>query len=217
MAAVASKWTPQSPDCAFQTYFYNHVGESRAPYFRPAPDEDERKWEEALSRKPGPGYIPVRAVGFEQMAERLKKQALHLKGYNARLHEINDSLTLMLQRHDLTISIRAADARRKHQVLSQRCLRLAARVQVLRNRGYAMGGDEEDLKKKLMDLEKNVFDPALGGRSEEIWARMVGVRERGRALQAEMDRMGQAHAKAQPEVMDEAVMKKAAKVSIHYS
>ncbi len=146
------------------------------------------------------------------MARRLSQQAEYLTGYNARMHEINDSLTAMLQRHDMVISLRAMDARRRHQALSKRCLAVATKVQVLRNRGYAMGEDEEEIKKKLVNLERGVMDPALEGRSEGIWARMVGVRERARDLQEDMDSSARAAAQSPPETVDEEIMKRAAKV-----
>jgi nuclear pore complex protein Nup54 len=53
-----------------------------------------------------------------------------------------------------------------------------------------MDQSEEDLKKKLIELEKRAFDPVLGGRQEEIWARMSGVRERARILQEETEKLG---------------------------
>ena len=53
-----------------------------------------------------------------------------------------------------------------------------------------MDQQEEDLKKKLIELEKQTFDPVLGGRQEEIWARMSGVRERARILQEETEKLG---------------------------
>ena len=53
-----------------------------------------------------------------------------------------------------------------------------------------MDQQEEDLKKKLFELEKKTFDPVLGGRQEEIWARMSGVRERARILQEETEKLG---------------------------
>ena len=210
---INSKWNPQSPDSVFEYYFYNNVGENRAPYYRPAEGEDEKKWEAALSKKPGPGYIPARAGSFRDLSTRLKLQAEHLITFNVRLHDINSKLTSLLQKHDLVISIRTVDARRKHQILSQRCLALATKVQVLRNRGYAMSGDEEEFKKKLLDLERSVLDPALEGRTEGIWARMVGVRERARLLQDEMERTTKANADSQAETVDEEVLKKAAKVT----
>jgi nuclear pore complex protein Nup54 len=82
------------------------------------------------------------------------------------------------------------DAKRKHAVLKRRCLVLATKVQVLRNRGYAMGGDEDDLKAKIVALEKNVGDPGLDARQEEIWARMITVQERARLLKNEIEKNG---------------------------
>ncbi|KAH0565625.1 hypothetical protein GP486_000983 [Trichoglossum hirsutum] len=208
---IYEKWNPASPNCAFQYYFYNYVGPEKAPFFRPTAREDEKKWEEALSRKPEAGYVPVIAIGFQELFARIGTQMQTLNAYNTRLHEINGCLEAMLQKHDLVITIRAMDAKRRHTALSQRCLALATKVQVLRNRGYAMGGDEEDLKKKLIELEKGVFDPALGGRAEEIWARMVGIRERTKILQEEMARMGRKTAEGNG--LSEEVLKQAEKVS----
>lgn len=129
-----------------------------------------------------------------------------------RLHEINDGLNTLLQKHDLHISIRAAECRRKHLRLSHQCLGLAAKTQVLRNRGYAMDSAEEELRKKLILLERSVFDPALNGRGEEIWARMVSVRERGRQLQREFENAGRGIGHEKGVVIDEEVMRRVKKV-----
>jgi nuclear pore complex protein Nup54 len=202
------KWDPASPNCVFRHYFYNKVDESKAPYYRPGAYEDTKSWEEALSKKPGPGYIPVLCTGFTQMGERIKIQQRNLATFNQRLHDINNSLEAMLSKHDLVISVRALDAKRKHMMLKQRCLALATKVQVLRNRGYAMGGDEEDLKIKLQTLEKGVCDPGLSARAEEIWARMVGVRERARILKEEMGK----RANENGDGLDEETVRRAEKV-----
>lgn len=120
-----------------------------------------------------------------------------------------------MQNHDLAVSVRAADAKRKHIALSQRCLALATKVQVLRNRGYAMDGAEEELKKRLVLLEKGAFDPVLSGRQEEIWARMSGIRARAKMLQEEQERLGgRVNGAEEGEVLDEASMAMVKKVSI---
>ncbi len=130
-----------------------------------------------------------------------------------RLHEINNGLNALLQKHDLEISIRAAECRRRHLRLSRQCLGLAAKTQVLRNRGYAMDSAEEQLRKKLLTLEASVFDPALTGRGEEIWARMVSVREQGRLLQRDFERAGRAVGESgNGAVIDEEVLRRANKV-----
>lgn len=185
-----NKWDPQNPECVFQHYFYNAVNPDEAPFYGPAPHEDDKKWEEALANKPSPGSIPVLARGFEEIAARINYQALAVSGLQMRLHEINNSLTLMKDQHELNVASRITEAKRKHIVHAQRTLALATKVQILRNRGYVMDQAEEELKKKLLELEKRTFDPVLGGRQEEIWARMSGVRERAQILQKETEKLG---------------------------
>lgn len=209
MEKIKEKWDPSHPDCAFRHWFYNKVDENKAPYFQPQQREDPKQWEEALSKKPGPGYIPVLCVGFSEMGERIKLQQRYLGTFNQRLHEINNSLEAMLSKHDLDISVRALDARRRHTVLKQRAIALATRVQILRNRGYALGGDEEELKAKLQILERGVLDPGLSARAEEIWARMVGVRERAKILREEMSK----RANDDSPILDDETAKRAEKVS----
>lgn len=128
--------------------------------------------------------------------------------FNTKLHQINERLSELLRFHETNTSIRALDAKRKHVVLKRRCLILATKVQILRNRGYAMGGDEEALKVKLTALEKSVSDPALEARQEEIWARMITVQERARLLKNEIEKSSQPTV----EVMDEQTNKRAQKV-----
>ena len=188
----------------------------QAPFFSPGVDDDETKWEEALRNKPSAGAVPVMVRGFEQLGLRMREQHRYLMILQGRLHEINDGLEMLLRKHDVEISTRAATCRRKHLKLSQQCLRLAAKVQVLKNRGYAMESAEEELRKQLVILERSVFDPALNGRGEEIWARMVSVRERGRQLQREYERAGKNLADGASREIDEEVLKRASKVRRWY-
>ena len=212
MELAFQKWNPQSPDTSFQTYLYNTVPVEQAHFYGPTPLDNEVRWEEALAKKPSPGSVPVLAQGFEGLAKRMVMQYTALSTLYGRLHEINEGLNSLLQKHDLEISIRAAECRRKHLRISQQCLGLAAKTQILRNRGYAMDSSEEELRKKLMQLERKVFDPALNGRGEEIWARMVSVRERGRQLQREFEIAGSGLASEGGKGLDEEVMAKAKKV-----
>jgi nuclear pore complex protein Nup54 len=190
MQVLVNKWDSNHPSCAFQYYFYNSVDPDKVPFYGPSPNEDERKWEEALSNKPSPNSIPVLSRGFEDIHERVQNQSRAVSALQTRLHEINNALSLMKDAHDLDRASRINEAKRKHIVFTQRTLALATKVQILRNRGYDMDQAEEGLKKKLIELERKTFDPVLGGRQEEIWARMSGVRERARILQEETERMG---------------------------
>lgn len=212
MSIVTDKWQPTSRNSPFRAHLYNNVGEDNAPFFQPGPNDDETKWEDALRKRPGPGYVPVLVQGFWELGKRAQRQRDFLAMMQSRLHEINNALTELLSRHDLKISVKIAACRRKHVVLSQRCLALAAKTQILRNRGYAMDETEEELQKKLHQLERSVFDPSLNGRTEEIWARMLAIRERSKRLQLEMERTGQDAAQQADDGLDETALKTAKKV-----
>ncbi|KAJ5166874.1 Nucleoporin NUP57 [Penicillium canariense] len=216
IAIVRDKWDAPSQASPFRAYLYNHVGDDNAPFYQPGPEDDETKWEEALRKRPGPGYVPVLVKGFWDLGKRAQRQKDFLAMMQTRLHEINNCLTDLLSRHDLKISVKVGDARRKHIVLSKRCLALAAKTQVLRNRGYAMDDAEEELKKKLAELERSVFDASLNGRGEEIWARMLAIHEHSKRLQAEMDRAGANVATNGAEEIDEQTMKTAKKILDDY-
>lgn len=94
-------------------------------------------------------------------------------------------------------------------MISGRCLALAAKVQILRNRGYALSGDEDDLKNRLQNLEREVQDPAVSAREEELWSRLIILRGYSDRLNKEMDQP----AGADSEVMDGETQTKAKRVS----
>lgn len=186
MKLVTEKWDPSSANCAFKHYFYNKVDESHIPFYKPQPYEDPREWEEALQSKPAPGFMPVLCSGYQGVADRLKTEKRAISEFNTRLHQVNGSLDALLQRHELETEVRALAARRRQAMISQRCLALAARVQVLRNRGYALSGDEDDLSGRLQSLEREVMDPAVGAREEDLWSRLIILR--GYADQLSLDK-----------------------------
>ncbi|MCJ1447047.1 MAG: hypothetical protein MMC23_007556 [Stictis urceolatum] len=216
ISLVYQKWNPQSPSSSFHAYLYNQVDPDAAPFYRPDPSENEEKWEEALRAAPLPGSIPILVKGFEQLGHRIINQERYLQLLQGRLHEINNGLSSLLRRHDLELSTRAAECKRRHIRLGQKCLALATKTQILRNRGYALDGGEEELAQKLRKLERQVLDPALVGRGEEIWARMVNVRERGRWLQGEFEKAGKTVEDGKAGAVDDEVLKQASKILEDY-
>lgn len=127
-------------------------------------------------------------AGFTGLSDRLKTQKRAVADLNTRLHQINGALDAILSRHDLQTSVRAAAARRRHTVLQERCIGLAAKVQVLRNRGYALSGDEDHLRLKLKSLEASIQDPALSAKEEELWSRLIVIRGYAERLTQEINR-----------------------------
>jgi len=76
-----------------------------------------------------------------------------------------------------------------------------------------MDNAEEELGNKLRQLERDMFDPSLNGREQEIWARMIGIRERGKRLKAEMEKVVRPP-EVQDASLDEETAKSAKKVSV---
>ncbi|KAI1442783.1 nucleoporin complex subunit 54-domain-containing protein [Annulohypoxylon stygium] len=184
------KWHPEHPNTVFKYYFYNKVDQARVPFYQPSASEDPREWEQAVHDKPGPGFMPALATGFKAVSERLIMQKQVLGNYRQALHAINSSLDAILSQHDLQTSVRTLNARRKHTMLRQRCLALATKVQVLRNRGYSLDKEEDELKTKLETLDRSVTDPALSARTEELWSRLIMLRGYADSLQQEISQRG---------------------------
>ncbi|KAK4216791.1 nucleoporin complex subunit 54-domain-containing protein [Rhypophila decipiens] len=212
MAAIKQKWDPSNPNCVFKTYLYNKVAEHTVPHYTPGPNDDPKEWEEALQKKPAPNYIPVLCAGFPSIIARLILQRTTIKQFNVVLHNINAELDRILSTHDLEHSVRALNARRRHAELSKRCLALASRVQVLRNRGYALSGDEDALKEKLQKIDKGLQDPALSARMEELWSRLIILRGYAEKLKGEINKPGF----AESEGLGEEVEAKAKKILEDY-
>lgn len=214
MSIVKDKWDPINRASPFRAYTYNRAADEAAPFFQPGMDDDETKWEEALRKRPDSHYVPVLIRGFWELGQRAQLQKGYVSQLQTHLHNINATLSDLLSRHDLNISTKISACRRKHKVLSQRCLALAAKAQVLRNRGYAMDETEEELQKKLRQLERSVFDPSLNGRSEEVWARMLAIREHSKQLQQGLERISKESAQDKDVSLDDASMKMAKKVKV---
>lgn len=110
---------------------------------------------------------------------------------------MNNSFAAIMAKHQQDISVRIETSKRQHAAIAQRTLRLAIKCQILRNRGYTLDATEENLRRNILDLNKQIHDPSFSSREEEIWARMVGLRERARWLEEEGKRVGAATAEAQ--------------------
>ncbi|TKA22197.1 hypothetical protein B0A50_08309 [Salinomyces thailandicus] len=196
--AVLRKWDPNSQDTLLQAYLYNAVSAAYAPFYHPQKEEREDEWERALQAAPklegpendGTKMVPVLVRGFKALGERVEYQANFVNSLRARLHEMNNSLSAIISAHQERISVGLEERRRQHSALRERTLRLSVKVQVLRNRGYALDAQEEALRKQLLALSASVSDPTFAGREEEIWARMVALRDRARWLEEETKRVG---------------------------
>ncbi|RVD88496.1 uncharacterized protein DFL_002679 [Arthrobotrys flagrans] len=185
-----SLWNVTSPDCQFQTYLYNQVdNEALANSYEPGPMEDKVKFDAAMRKRPNPKAVPVIVRGFDDLKIRMQQQENQIAIYRATLHGINNRLTELSRNHDIKTTIKLSEALSRHQQLAHRTLSLSAKVQVLKNRGYALQPEEDQLKKKLETLTKMVSDPSVNGRMNEIWARMQIINQKAKQMEHEISEM----------------------------
>ncbi|EEB07131.1 nucleoporin Nup44 [Schizosaccharomyces japonicus yFS275] len=170
---IQNAWNLAHPDCAFQRYFYNKVPPEQAGLYVKPPNHNQQKWDEAVAKRPNNSVVPVLAVGFADVQKRINMQKQLVNAYRLRMHEIVKTLEGLHNKHELDTTIKLTEAKSRHVVLSERVLRLAIKVHVLRHRGYALKSNEEELRKKLDDLSKSLNNPQAFGRLNEIWARIT--------------------------------------------
>ena len=189
---IYSAWNVQDPNCHFHYYLYNQAdSEFIANSYEAGMNEDKQKFDAAMRRKPNPKAVPVLVRGFPDLQIRMQQQEQQINHFRVNLHQINNKLNELAQIHDLHTTIKFSEALARHQQLAHRVLSLTAKVQVLKNRGYALQSDEEELRKRLENLVKAIQDPGVVGRVNEIWARMTIVKEKAKQIEVEISETGQ--------------------------
>ncbi|KAK5056732.1 hypothetical protein LTR84_012264 [Exophiala bonariae] len=207
MNIVKNKWDPQNLSSPLRAYLYQHVGnETEAFKYRAGPDEDEDKWEEAVNKRPGPEWVPLVVRGFFELGRKAQIQMEAIQRCNMMLQEINASLDAQLDTHRQNVATRLEECKRRQIATAQRTLALAVKVQTLRNRGYVMDNAEEELKSKLEKLQREVFDPSLNAREQEVWARMLAIRERAKRIKLEMEKVTPAATEKDSTLDEETIM-----------
>lgn len=52
---IRAAWDRDSPQCAFQYYFYNRVPAEQALLYQKPPNHDQAKWDRAVANRPDNG------------------------------------------------------------------------------------------------------------------------------------------------------------------
>lgn len=180
---LKNAWDPTHPDCVFQYYFYNRVPVDEVGLYVKPMHHHQHKWDEAIANRPESNVVPALAVGFSDIQKRVQLQEQQVMAYRVRMHEIVNKLRELSQKHDLSATVKISEAILRHLELARRCLALAAKVQVLKGRGYALQPEEENLKQRLKELLKQLNDPGVFGRMNELWARMTFIREKAKSIE----------------------------------
>ncbi|KAF8685030.1 Nucleoporin complex subunit 54 [Rhizoctonia solani] len=177
--AIFQAWSPASPDCRFQYYFYNLVENPQA-YGRPANATNEALWKRAISENPNPErLVPALAIGFDDLKKRTLSQQQENQSHMAALAQLRTRLTAVTAKHDTTRLARLAQT---HTELSRRVRALARQLHMLipAVRRSALTPEEEELRRKLLALEEGAGLARLAGRMNELWAMAGSVQARGK-------------------------------------
>ncbi|CEL53270.1 Nucleoporin nup44 OS=Schizosaccharomyces pombe (strain 972 / ATCC 24843) GN=nup44 PE=2 SV=1 [Rhizoctonia solani AG-1 IB] len=177
--AIYQAWSPGSPDCRFQYYFYNLVENPQA-YGRPMNATNEALWKRAISENPNPErLVPALAIGFDDLKKRALSQQHENQSHIAALAQLRTRLTAVTAKHDTTRLARLAQT---HTELSRRVRALARQLHMLipAVRRSALAPEEEELRRKLLALEEGAGLARLAGRMNELWAMAGSVQARGK-------------------------------------
>lgn len=127
--------------------------------------------------------VPVLAVGFEGLKTRLAVQEETLKTHKEKIAEVKARIEKIHQIHTVETVIKIQEYKRKQRQLVHKVLQIMKSVQVLRNRGYALRADEEQLITRLLAMDRDLAKPSVfRGRLNELWAHVQQMKDANRLL-----------------------------------
>ncbi|KAF5209096.1 hypothetical protein E0198_004371 [Clavispora lusitaniae] len=188
---LKEQWDPSSGKCALKTHLYNKFTEEEINVLmqqpRPA-NESPEDWEQAMSKRPGPLYYPVKVSSFSEVAQRIEVQLDHVAKSRILLRNINDKMGQISSKHDLDNTTRIMQAKVKHTNLSRRLLRLATVLAMLKLKGYPLLPEEEEISKQFQTLLAKVSDPnGSVGKLNDIYARLAILKGRSEDLSSQLE------------------------------
>lgn len=160
VSAIQSAYSPQSPDCRFQTVFYNKVEpQTIAQYVKPA-IANARLWDAAVKSNPDPStLVPSLAIGFDDLRKRISEQDKAAAAFKTTLESMSKSLESMVHGHEASTASALVQLQRVHAQQSHRLLQLVNRVECARARDLPRVPQELEYDHKLQVLERKISQP----------------------------------------------------------
>ncbi|KII91613.1 hypothetical protein PLICRDRAFT_51753 [Plicaturopsis crispa FD-325 SS-3] len=191
---IAQAWNSSSPQCRFQHYFYNLVDPNQVNlYGRPPNATNEELWQKAVRENPDRScLVPVVAVGFDDLQQRVNAQSQQAASHQEKLKELKSRIEALSQRHDVSNASRLHRAAALQTQLQHRLLQLTQHLHLLipALRSSAIRPEEEALRTALEEIEEEIRAGRMRGKLNELWA-LVGavnaVKERKRSGEAGME------------------------------
>ncbi|EGW34390.1 uncharacterized protein SPAPADRAFT_59818 [Spathaspora passalidarum NRRL Y-27907] len=188
---IWEQWDPNSAKCALKTHLYNKFSDQEISILlqqqRPA-NETPEDWDNAMDKRPGANYYPIKVTSFNDIAQRIETQLDHVAKSRVLLNSMNEKLNLVSTKHDLENTTRILKAKARHTKLSRRLLRLATVLAILKLKGYPLLPEEEEISKQFDLLISKLNDPSSSiGKLSDIFARLTILKERAEDLNYRFD------------------------------
>ncbi|KAJ3130540.1 hypothetical protein HK098_000105 [Nowakowskiella sp. JEL0407] len=181
MEQMKMYWHPESPLCHFRHYFYNFVHPNEAKFYVKPANHDETLWQQAMNDNPDPTcMVPVLATGFGDIKKRMEHQEAYNTAHKAKLEEIRERLDQVEKVRHLETTVKLKEYQRRHMQIAARVLMVMKKLQVLRNLGYSIRAEEENLRVRLESMILQLKKPSqFRGRISELAAQVHMLKESG--------------------------------------
>ncbi|KAI8374006.1 nucleoporin complex subunit 54-domain-containing protein [Choanephora cucurbitarum] len=184
LALIRARFDPTSANCYFRHYFYNMVPENEIHLYRRPENQTEQAWNEAMRKNPDPKkYVPVLAVGFDDILKRMEVQSKQVELHQEKLKETSERLQSVQRQYALGTLVKIEEHKRRHTDLTQRLLRVKY-SSVLRYKGFPLNGEESTCVQQLAQLAESSESP------EQLNAKMNALWNRLQSLKAQMSQGG---------------------------
>lgn len=180
-------WDPSSSKSKLRTFVYNKVDKQQALLYNKPNNIMPDEWDKALKNKPNDSVIPVELLGFEALNQRNQIQIENVAQSRTILKQLLEKNTQLQQRHELEIASRILKVTNKNVEIETRLLKLGSQLAILKNRGLPLNITEEKMWNQYKELLKRSEDPAGLGKTNELWARLVVLKERARNISDQLD------------------------------
>lgn len=180
-------WDPSSAKSKLRTFVYNKVDEQQALLYSKPNNILQEEWDTAIKIKPNDQVIPVELLGFEALNQRNQIQIENVAQSRTILKQLLEKNTQLQQRHELEIASRILKVSNKNVEIETRLLKLGSQLAILKNRGLPLNITEEKMWNQYKDLLKRSEDPSGLGKTNELWARLVVLKERARNISDQLN------------------------------
>lgn len=121
--------------------------------------------------------VPVIAIGFDDVRERVEAQAKQAQAQQEKLKDLKARLEALNTQHSVSNSSRLQRASAQQTQLTQRLLTFIQHLHLLipSIRSSSIRPEEEQLRGKLEEIEDEVKKGRIKGKLNELWALLGAV------------------------------------------